>query len=135
MVIHGSGENTFNLFDLLLEVQEELSLTNKLASLGLSRAAGRLLGEAAINVGASRQTDPHLAQVGNIVRIDVSKGAKSVVHFLNNIEKDEQYSAWPRSLKQLLFPSWSLTTVRRNMYTLIANVDILSFQVRLPYQH
>lgn len=57
------GGNTFNLFDLLQQLQDELALTDKLASLALPKAADRIVAEAAINVGLPKQLDPHLAQV------------------------------------------------------------------------
>jgi hypothetical protein len=60
------------------------------------------------------------------VRIDVSKGGKHVVHFLNNLEKDPQYQHLPRQLKTLLRPAWSLTALSRNLYTLIVIVDPVS---------
>lgn len=65
---------------------------------------------------------------GTIIRIDMSKGGKYVFGFLNNLEKDAQYKPWPRSLKQLLYPSWSLHTIARNMYTLIIVIDVLSIE-------
>jgi UDP-glucose:glycoprotein glucosyltransferase len=72
---------------------------------------------------------------GPIIRIDMSKGGKYVVYFINNLEKDAQYKQWPRSLKQLLYPSWSLHTIARNMYTLIMIIDIFSSDgAQLLYQ-
>jgi hypothetical protein len=35
-----------------------------------------------------------------------------------------RYSTWPKTLRQLAYPSWSLVTIARNLYTLIANPDI-----------
>jgi len=61
-----------------------------------------------------------------IIRIDVSKGGKHVVSFLNNLEKDAMYRGMPRSLKQLLYPSWSIVAVARNLFTLISVVDLFS---------
>ena len=49
---------------------------------------------------------------GSIVRIDVSKGAKHVVTFVNNLEKDSMYARWPRALKQLSYPTWSLHSIQ-----------------------
>ena len=41
-----------------------------------------------------------------IVRIDVSKGAKQVVTFMNNLEDKSNplYARWPRKLSKLLEP-------------------------------
>ena len=65
---------------------------------------------------------------GSIVRIDVSRGAKHVVTFVNNIERDGMYARWPRALNQLTYPTWSLHTVQRNLYTLLAVVDPASYE-------
>ena len=53
-----------------------------------------------------------LTMGGSIVRIDVSKGAKHVVTFVNNLEKDSMYARWPRALKQLSYPTWSLHSIQ-----------------------
>ena len=55
------------------------------------------------------------------MRIDVSKGAKHVVTFVNNLEKDSMYARWPRALKQLSYPTWSLHSiqVRPSMHCLL----------------
>jgi hypothetical protein len=45
---------------------------------------------------------------------------------VNNLEKDAMYKRWPRTLRQLLYPSWSLHSISRNLYTVIANVDPLT---------
>jgi hypothetical protein len=33
------------------------------------------------------------------------------------------YARWPKKLRQLLYPSWNLQTIARNLYTIIAVVD------------
>ena len=63
------GGNTFNLFDLLLEVQEELALTNKLAALRFSPEANQFISQAAIAVGTAKAVDPHLAQVSTCMYV------------------------------------------------------------------
>ena len=62
------------------------------------------------------------------MRIDVSKGAKHVVTFVNNLEKDSMYTRWPRALKQLSYPTWSLHSIQRNLYTLLAVVDPVTLE-------
>jgi hypothetical protein len=63
-----------------------------------------------------------------VIRIDVSKGSKHVVTFINNLEKDAQYKRWPKSMRQMLMPSWSLHSIARNLYTLIFVIDPWSFE-------
>ena len=58
------------------------------------------------------------------IRIDIYRGAKGALHYINNVEKDPQYKRWPRSLRQLLYPSWQLHALSRNLYTLTLVVDL-----------
>jgi Thioredoxin-like domain len=59
------------------------------------------------------------------VRIDVGRGWKQAVIYLNDIEKDPQYMSWPRSLRQMLMSMQfgMPPTVRRNLFTILAVVD------------
>merc|ERR1711871_1261583 len=57
------------------------------------------------------------------VRVDVKKGSKGAVHFLNNLEKDKQYAQWPAELRMLLRPSFQLHQIRRNLFNLVLIVD------------
>jgi hypothetical protein len=59
-------------------------------------------------------------------RVDISKGFKHAVIFLNNLEKDNQYHSWSKSLQALFYPSWSLPQLRRNLYTIVTVVDFFS---------
>jgi UDP-glucose:glycoprotein glucosyltransferase len=47
------------------------------------------------------------------------------VHWVNDIEKDDMYSSWPRSLDALLQRGWpgQMRHVRRNLFTLIYMID------------
>jgi hypothetical protein len=45
---------------------------------------------------------------------------------LNNLEKDKIYKKWTKSLSTLLFPSWNLHSIARNLYTVVITIDILS---------
>eukprot|EP01034_Spumella_vulgaris_P025848 gene25848-32345_t len=130
--------NTFNIYDVLVSIREELQLQSKIQKLPLDKDMKADLVSVAANIdkpakqkaaasgvdAKSAQLSAALAQFGSINRIDISKGGKYVVHFLNNLEKDEQYQQWPKSLKQLAYPSWSLHTIAKNMYTLVALVDV-----------
>jgi hypothetical protein len=42
------------------------------------------------------------------------------------LEKDKIYKKWTKSLSTLLFPSWNLHSIARNLYTLVITIDILS---------
>lgn len=61
-------------------------------------------------------------------RIDVGRGWKNAVIYLNDIEKDPQYRQWPRSLRQALMNMQfgMPPSVRRNLYTILAITDPLT---------
>jgi hypothetical protein len=77
-------------------VRKELRVLSRLDEIPISRATRRqvsqLLAASSLD-SASSASSPHL------IRIDVSKGGKHVVSFLNNLEKDPMYRGMPRSLK------------------------------------
>ena len=127
------SSSTFNLFDVLQTVQQEIEAVSALKALKFSSAINRLIKQAILSAddqddpsGMMGGADPAAALEKEITRIDVSKGGKFVVHFLNNLEKDKIYKQWPKTLTTLLYPSWNLHTIARNLYTLIVNVDALS---------
>ena len=66
------------------------------------------------------------AEFASIIRIDVSLGVKSIITFINNLERDNIYKRWPRRLDQLLMPSWSLHTIARNLYTVVCIINPIS---------
>jgi hypothetical protein len=119
--------STFNVFDLLVTLREEVQASRGLAELPferdvkdqIARIAGRV-GESGGGGGGGGAAPKQSA------RVDVSKGGKYVVNFLNNLEKDASYQHMPRTLRMLLQPSWQLVSLSRNLYTMIAVVDPLS---------
>ena len=126
------GGSTFNVFDLLAAVRKELQTQARLQALGLAPARQEGLLRAAAAISSGRAVG-QAAQGGDsategVVRIDVSKGGKHVVAFLNNLEKDAVYKRWPKSLRQMMMPSWSLHSIARNLYTLIFVVDPLTLE-------
>ncbi|KAJ8601472.1 hypothetical protein CTAYLR_005695 [Chrysophaeum taylorii] len=56
-------------------------------------------------------------------RIDLLSGSKGAVTYLNNLEKDDMYRRWPRSVQQLLYPSWQLHAISKNLYTALVVLD------------
>jgi UDP-glucose:glycoprotein glucosyltransferase len=62
-----------------------------------------------------------------IVRIDVGRGWKKAVLYLNDIEKDAQYEMWPTSLRQMMMSmQYGMPpTVRRNIFTILCIMDPL----------
>lgn len=123
------GGSTFNIFDMLSTLRKEYQQESKIASLGLSSIMQEKLIRAsnAISGGAGGSAAGGSDPSEGIIRIDVSKGGKYVVAFLNNLEKDAMYKRWPMSMRQMLMPSWSLHSIARNLYTTIFTIDPFSF--------
>ena len=63
----------------------------------------------------------------SVFRIDVGRGGQHAILYVNDIEKDEQYANWPRSVQNMIFAMQygAPPTVRRNMFTVLAAVDPL----------
>ena len=114
--------NTFNVFSLLRTIRAEAQQLEILKSFRLPASAGLTLLEVATKSSADAELGQERGRESE-VRIDIVTGSKGAIHFLNNIEKDFQYKKWPRSLRHLLYPSWSLHALRRNLYTLICVID------------
>lgn len=98
--------STFNIFDLFADIRGELQTLSKLSSLPINREVKKQIALIASNINQNKGSSS--SSSSSTVRIDVSKGGKYVVNFLNNLEKDPMYRSMPRSLKQLVLPSWQL---------------------------
>lgn len=117
----------FNVFDILKALRGEIRALQRLAHLPAPPALRQqLIGMAATapllahaSEGQGRRGPP-----GQETRLDIYRGSKGALVYLNNLEKDAQYKRWPSSLRQLLFPSWQLQTIARNLYTLTLVLDL-----------
>lgn len=110
---------TFNIFTLLGLLHKEYNSMDFLNERNLPSDSKKSL----INIARSLNEKKSRGSLPDIVRVDVSKGGKYVINFLNNLEKDSMYKRLPRSVKTLLQPSWSLHAIQKNLYTLIGIVD------------
>lgn len=108
---------------MLSTIRKETESTSQLSSMNLPSHLRKRIVHHAITASNKGHSGNDLM---NTIRIDVSKGAKYVVHFINNLERDQIYKRWPKDLNRLLYPSWSLTTLARNLYTCIALVNPLT---------
>ena len=146
--------NSFNVYDMLLKIHDELSHVDFIANLVKSNEGKNIVLKAIATVnqpaGTSSSDDEEEsselelsnsdnsqgtassvlpAELSSIVRIDLTVGSKNVIVFANNLEKDAKYTKkWPKQLQQLTFPSWQLHAIARNLYTLVLVVDPLSIQ-------
>jgi hypothetical protein len=136
-----------------LLVDLEKSLGNHLGPQGLAAVQDMIeMGETALDTagsknGSSKKTesdlmdDPFFGEdedddeedngsvgAGTKFRIDVGRGYRGAVTYINDIERDPQYRQWPRSIEQMLMMAQfgQPPTVRRNMFTMLLVVDPLS---------
>jgi UDP-glucose:glycoprotein glucosyltransferase len=116
------GLNTFNLFSLIDTIRSETRQLAKLTQLNLPKNTASKLLEIGIKGGGGGGANQQQGGGGGI-RIDIVSESKGAITFLNNLEKDAEYKRWPKNLRQLLQPSWSLITLGRNLYTLIMIID------------
>lgn len=113
--LQGSTFNFYNLLDTLISEVKQAQFFSGMPS---------SIREAVMSSIAHAASGSRSSMLVN--RVDVSHGGKLVVTFLNNLEKDSVYRQLPRSVSQLLQPSWSLHQLARNLYTFIAHADPLS---------
>jgi hypothetical protein len=116
---------TLNVFDILHQISREYAYMTDLDTLPLSTSTKESVRSIAVKLGKDSGGPQNAAQS---FRVDVSKGGKYAISFINNLEKDRMYKRWGSSLQSLLYPSWNLATVARNLYTLVVVVDPLSME-------
>ena len=58
-------------------------------------------------------------------RVDVGRGGKNAILYLNDIEKDPAFRSWPTSIQEMMYRSQfgGAPTVRRNLFTLLVVFD------------
>lgn len=117
---------TLNVYDMMNIIQQELKLVSQLSFMNLS-SAELIKGIRKLSITLSEKSGSTSSFDTKVTRINVSKGAKNVVTFINNLEKDRMYTRWPQSVQQLLYPSWSLHYIGKNLYTLVASIDPLTY--------
>lgn len=121
--------NVFELYELIKE--EQTALENLQQQLeGLSSEA-----LSAVQTAWSMGPDALAGETGSgssgaaskVIRVDVGRGGKKAILYLNDIEKDAQYASWPRQLQQVFMAMQfgAPPTVRRNMFTILAVMDPL----------
>ena len=115
---HDVGSPTFSLHALLQGIRSEASSLRQLAALDILTTDEE---------ESSKRRDLILATEDNrkasSTRVDLLSGSKGSITYANNLEKDPEYKDWPPSVQQLLYPSWQLTTVAKNLYTALLVLD------------
>jgi len=139
---------SFNVFELLNVVRMEerrvqhmeKSITPKVSSLtstqtALSRIQQAWIEGSSFGAGDEEDNDEdeeemrvmggRAPQKSNVFRIDVGRGWKQAVMYVNDVEKDSQYRQWTRNLQQMLMSmQYGMPpSVRRNLYTMTLVLD------------
>lgn len=123
---------SFCIFDVIKAIQAEYKRVEEFNLLPYAPRVKRTLkaasekvaaAMAAADSGATAARNGQAPAMDSIARIDISKGGKNVVLFLNNLERDPMYSHFASSVKTLMRPSWSLHSIAKNLYTLVAVID------------
>ena len=149
---------SFNVFELMNILREEnalladleKSLGSHLGPKGLAAVQDMIeMGEAALDRAGSKDGAIKKKQESDMMddpcfggdevedeeggaeakfRIDVGRGYRGAVTYINDIERDPQYRQWPRSIEQMLMMAQfgQPPTVRRNMFTMLLVLDPLS---------
>mmetsp|Transcript_4454 Transcript_4454/g.6909 ORF Transcript_4454/g.6909 Transcript_4454/m.6909 type:complete len:1653 (+) Transcript_4454:54-5012(+) len=138
------GRPSFNVFDLLDMMREEQELLDGmwsklnpfLSRKGIQQVQkvwtlgeGHFLGTG----GHDDENDDYAADneeqelSGTVRRIDVGRKWKGAVLYVNDVEKDEMYMTWPRSVQQAVMSMQfgAPPTVRRNLFTILCVLDPL----------
>ena len=130
---------TFNVFELINVLRKEQSALEKFqAEVGpyLTNSPGALRKvKDAWTMGSDFFDTTNNSQeqgFGGVVepesksfRIDVGRGWKQAIIYLNDIEKDAKYAQWPRSVRQMFMAMQygMAPSVRRNFFTLLAVIN------------
>ena len=124
---HDLSSPTFSIHAMLKAVREEAKSLNTLESLDVLSGDEDVALERrlAILKLATPEAPGASAPGGGAPpkRVDLLSGSKNAVTYANNLEKDPMYKRWPRTVEQLLYPSWQLTSVAKNLYTAVFFLD------------
>ena len=125
---------SFNVFEILNRIREEERAIKRIDAIfgPLFGKGGRNLVRNAWIQGAAfgeqvddgKDDSPGGPSDQNI-RVDVGRGWRDAVIYLNDIEKDSQYSKWPRSVRNMIqsMQFGMPPVVRRNVFTILAVID------------
>lgn len=137
LYINGRGTSmtsaSFNVFVLMNLMREEQAALDEMQFVlgrylepGALRAVQRawMMGDEFLKNAASDDL-ADLSTSDNAFRVDVARGGKQAIMYLNNVEKDRQYTQWPKSLQQMMMGmQYGMPpAVRRNLFTVLAVID------------
>jgi hypothetical protein len=126
---------TFNVFELLNMLRKEQAalkgLQTKLGPYLKSPKTMNIvkqvwtMGEDFLRLNRAEDAEQGEEKESKVFRIDVGRGWKKAVIYLNDVEKDEKYAQWPRSVRQVFMAMQfgMPPSIRRNLFTILAVLD------------
>ena len=129
------GRPSFNVFELLQILQEEqqalddmqrkLSPYLSIAGLQQVQRAWTMGKDSFLSTPSEGSGTESASLSGNAQRIDVGRGWKDAIIYVNDLEKDPLYRQWPRSLQQAMMSMQfgAPPSVRRNLFTMLCVID------------
>ena len=121
-----AGENGLYINGIQFEVD----------SLDIFQVLSTLSAEASLMDGLHSILSGKQDLIGQLVKMDLGDASKQkysldlrnsgdAIHWVNNLEKDKQYAQWPRSVTDLLQPTFPgmLRYVRKNLFNLVLFAD------------
>jgi UDP-glucose:glycoprotein glucosyltransferase len=112
------ASDTFDVFEFLQTLREEAKFSEQFRSVGFTASQVEKYGSALHSKQDSGSVEDMIG-----MRVDMRKGSKGSVFFINNIQKDQQYQRWPGDMRYLMQQSWSLIQVKNNLYTMVFVLD------------
>jgi UDP-glucose:glycoprotein glucosyltransferase len=125
----GSSFNAFELIDLLQKesrvvenLQENFSPTLSQEGIRKVQMAWSQGSSFFLDDGESTDQDTDPEATEKYIRIQLQKGERYSVIYVNNIERDAQYADWPNSMQQMLMMTQygMPPSVRRNLVTFVS---------------
>ncbi|CAB9500382.1 UDP-glucose:glycoprotein glucosyltransferase [Seminavis robusta] len=129
------GRPTFNIFELLNLLRKEQASLERLQSelgpyLGSTAVLAKVkeawtMGDDFLDLTNERDEDTSSETESKVFRIDVGRGWKRAVMYMNDIEKDAKYAQWPRSVRQMFMAMQfgMPPSIRRNLFTVLVVLD------------
>uniref|UniRef100_A0A7S4SGK2 Uncharacterized protein n=1 Tax=Ditylum brightwellii TaxID=49249 RepID=A0A7S4SGK2_9STRA len=130
-----NGQPSFNLFQLINIFREEDELLytleeNMFDLLERNEKALEVVREAMemgehMESGTNNNNDDEDDTTASTYRIDVGRGWKNAILYLNDIEKNSQYNSWSRNMMNFIMAAQygHPHTVRRNIFAMLIVVD------------
>ena len=122
---------SFNVFSLLNVLREENAFMENFQNTMKDYLESKEAMDVALSLvtmgkeGIDSQNDDKAEQFNDVMRIDVGRGYKGAILYLNDIEKDAEYVHWPADVESVIMSVQfgRPPTIRKNMITFLIVID------------